>query len=253
MEKVISFNRRALASQALTIALKTRRAVGVELWQPICIYGVAEKLDVEVRFENISSMEGMYCKEPGPFILITSHRPAGRQRFTCAHELGHHIFDHGTHIDKLTNDVEKTVFDLNEFLAECFAGFFLMPKVAVRHAFEKRNLSFDHLSPTQIFNVANYFGVGYATLIRHMQLGLKLIPLNQAQSLLKIHPKEIRAEMLGADSSQQVIQIDKNWLGRPVDIEVGDNIIAPSDLNLEGKSVQLVKEERNLTVYKGVS
>ena len=51
-------------------------------------------------------------------IFISSLRPTGRQHFTCAHELGHHIFNHGMKIDELVSKKESSYND-DEFLVDC--------------------------------------------------------------------------------------------------------------------------------------
>src|SRR5437762_13235377 len=97
--------RKQLVMNAMAAALKVRRAAGITLWAPVCVYDLADQLEVEVRFVDIPSMEGMYYKNNLPAIFVSSLRPAGRQAFNCAHELGHHIFKHGSRIDKMTEFV----------------------------------------------------------------------------------------------------------------------------------------------------
>src|SRR6266567_4234154 len=93
--------RRSLVMDAADAALRMRQSAGLGIWTPMCIYDVAEELGLEVRFVDISSMEGMYCKTATPLILVSSLRPSGRQAFTCAHELGHHIYKHGCAVSAL--------------------------------------------------------------------------------------------------------------------------------------------------------
>ena len=54
-----TFNRRALATQAMRAAIATRAQAKLDQHSPICIYGLCEKLGVTVRFNDIN-MEGMY-------------------------------------------------------------------------------------------------------------------------------------------------------------------------------------------------
>ena len=94
-------NRRAIARQAMAAALRTRLSVGYGLDHAVCVYDLAEKLGVEVRFLDLPSMEGMYSSASGPTIIVSSLRPPGRRAFTCAHELGHHNRSDGVEIDEL--------------------------------------------------------------------------------------------------------------------------------------------------------
>src|SRR5260221_11353438 len=84
--------RRSLVMDAADAALRVGQSAGLGVWTPMCIYDVAEELGLEVRFVDISSMEGMYCKTAIPLILVSSLRPSGRQTFTCAHEPSRPIY-----------------------------------------------------------------------------------------------------------------------------------------------------------------
>ena len=127
-------NQQALAKSAATRALRIRAQVHAKPWEAVDVYDVAQQLSVEVRFTRISSMEGMYLRQDAPVILIASERPAGRQRFSCAHELGHHAFGDGSRVDELFDPNSSTVRPDDEIRADMFAGMLLMPKSSVDHA-----------------------------------------------------------------------------------------------------------------------
>lgn len=127
------FQEKKLAQQALTEALKLRRQKGLSPQQAIDIFDFTRDLGIEVNFVDIPSMEAMYLKQKIPTILISYHRPPGRQVFNCAHELGHHIFGHGTKVDEyLENQQVRGITDSEEYLADRFASFFLMPNTTTR-------------------------------------------------------------------------------------------------------------------------
>ena len=71
-----SFNRRALATQAMQAAIATRAKAKLDQHGPICIYGLSETLGVTVRFNNIN-MEGMYQRAAPPRIHLSA-RQIGR-------------------------------------------------------------------------------------------------------------------------------------------------------------------------------
>ena len=127
-----------LARKAYTVAIQERKRAGIGLTSAICVFDLIHKAGVEVRFQNISSMEGLYYNDGKPLILISSCRPRGRVAFNCAHEYGHHIFNHGARIDEVIDSTSKKTWEPDEFLADCFAGFFLMPKIAISKAFAVR-------------------------------------------------------------------------------------------------------------------
>ena len=70
-----SFDRRALATQAMQAAIATRARAKLDQHGPICIYGLSETLGVTVRFNNIN-MEGMYQRGVPPRIHLSARHPA---------------------------------------------------------------------------------------------------------------------------------------------------------------------------------
>jgi Zn-dependent peptidase ImmA (M78 family) len=210
------------------MALRVRLSAGVELWEPVCVFDLAENLGVEVRFVGIASMEGMYRSGEAPLILIASERPLGRKAFTCAHELGHRVFNDGTKIDELLEGGARTgPFDPREFRADCFAGFLLMPKTAVCRAFSLRGWDPAVCTAEQAYVIAGYFGVGYTSLVHQMRYSLALLSDCRADALLKATPKALRSSILGMAVERNLIVVDQPWSGRAVDGQVGDLVLAP--------------------------
>jgi Zn-dependent peptidase ImmA (M78 family) len=213
----------------------------------LCIYDAAENLSMEVRFVDIPSMEGMYVRNSGsnsqPIILVSALRPAGRQVSTTAHELGHHVFGHGTRIDEYIADADEqregNTLDCEEMIANMFAGFFLMPKAAVEHGFAARACAPVSATPRQVFAVAGWLGVGYGTLIHHMRSSLGMLSVGEAKRLLSIQPKRIRQEILGTTTMSDCFLIDHAWTGRPLDLQVGDAAIVSAGLEIEGSCLSL--------------
>jgi Zn-dependent peptidase ImmA (M78 family) len=220
--------RQVLAQQAQQKAIDVRRKAGFDHKSPLCIYGLCDKLNVRVRFIDIS-MEGVYLREAEPIILLSALRPLPRRIFTCAHELGHHVFGHGSTIDELIEESERSkAFQPEEFLANLFAGFLLMPVLGVRKAFVSRGWNADSATPEQVFTVACSFGVGYETLITHMAYSLRMISSSRASTLLKTKPKAIREKVLGRPSSDPLIIADEHWSMPTIDAEVGSLLLLPT-------------------------
>ena len=249
----MSFDRTALARQALQAALKVRQKLDIDLADPVCIYDLAPKLGLKILFEAIPSMEGLYCANLAR-ILINADRPAGRQAFSCAHEIGHHVFGHGDRIDLLSisdNDAPK---DPAEFLADCFAGFFLMPKLAVSNAFHRRQWTPATATSIQLFTIAGMLGVGYETLIGHMQFSLRMLSKASSDRLRVSSPKEIRKEILGRAHVGGLVVADTAWAGRPIDVAVGDLILAPSKIQIKGDYIRLINNgSRSETLLEAVA
>ena len=223
----------------MTEALRLRGRAGRQLHAPVCPIDLALDLGIEVRFEGLASLEGLYSPD-GPVILLGSLRPRGRRAFTCAHELGHHTFGHGLSLDQLQD--EPSPRDANEILADRFAAALLMPKLAVMHAFAARNWDAATCSAEQVFVVAGVLGVGYATLVGYLDGTLRAVTPSHASGLKRVKPKSLRTRLLGWEPSAGLVVVDTAWQGRPVDLGVGDVLLAPPGTRAHGVVFEQVNE-----------
>jgi Zn-dependent peptidase ImmA (M78 family) len=222
-----SMDKHALTQAAMRASVKARTKAGLDLINPICVFDLCERLGVTVRFTDIN-MEGMYDRVPKPRIHLSSLRPLPRRVFTCGHELGHHEFGHGSTIDEMREEAEALRTDSpDEFLANCFSAFTLMPIIGLRGAFARRGCTAVTADEVQIFAVACNFGVGYATLVSHLAYGIGEITAARSRQLLKSSPKSIRCKLLGDNSAEPLVLVDGLWVARAVDAEVGTSILLP--------------------------
>lgn len=242
-------DRRVLHERGARAALELRTRLEIPMGEALAVYDQAEKLGVEVRFLEAPSLEGMYFRQSQgqgtPLVVISALRPAGRQAWTAAHEIGHHVFGHGNRIDE--HEVggganRRASDDPDEVLANSFAGMFLMPKAAVERGFRVRG--FDPAAPSamEAYVVAGWLGVGYKTLIYHMQWTLKLLSSDRAQMLLARTAQQVRADLVGEQVRGDVMLVDRHWTGRAVDVRVGDILLLPEDAHVAGASLSVVTQ-----------
>jgi len=217
---------KSLARRALRGALEVRKMAQIPLSAPLCIYDVAsEKLKIEVRFHAGASFGGMYAKETQT-ILVPSERPAGRRAFTCAHEVGHWYFNHGTKIEDLDELEKGGSDDPDEILVNQFAGHLLMPKWAVEKSFSDHQLNPFVATDRDFYAAACQFGVGYGTIINHLQYALDILPAHQAERLLQSSPKLIKEKLLNRPFPAHLVLVDLAWKQDvPIDLEVGDGVL----------------------------
>lgn len=241
-----------IARRALKGAIDVRKRADIPLIDPVCIYDLAEKLQIEVKFLAVDSLEGMYSKN-SQTILLSSVRPSGRRSYTCGHELGHWYYHHSGCIDETGSIENSNHSSPHERLADTFAGFLLMPPWAIKEAFKKRGYSFPSCTPLQIYKIAVQFNVGYSTLINHLQWGLHLLYDSQARELLKTQPKEIREELFGKPYSGHLVVADKYWSSIPIDLQVGDIAIIPADCILEGKCIEQKAVTKHGIILSGIT
>jgi len=236
----------------LTEALRIRSAQKIELYEPICPYDLAEKLDIRVYFDAMPSMEGAYINDEPPRIILSALRPAGRTSYNCAHEIGHHVFNHGSRIDEIFENPDKIQQNREEFLADVFAGFLLMPKLAVSYGFSQRKWSINDFTPEQAFVVAGWLGVGYTTLINHICYSFRLISSDKAKELCKVPLKKIKRNLIGQEVQENIFLVDRYWVGRPIDIQVGDIVVFQEDVFLDEKMFNSMLVSSEKREFKGL-
>jgi Zn-dependent peptidase ImmA (M78 family) len=246
-------NRRSLVREGMTASIQTRIQAGMGANEPLCIYELCRKLGIKVRFVDIN-VEGMYSRGKDPRIIVAAKRPVPRRAFTCAHELGHHIFGHGSTVDELEDERSKEDSDRpEEIVANSFAAFTLMPTVGVRHAFSSRQMVPNKATPAQMFSIACNFGVGYATLVNHLAYGINDLSPTRAGELLKSSPKSIREQLLGEPNGAPLVVADRLWNANTLDLEVGSNLLLPRGVKVAQGVVEPRKDIGENTLYRAVS
>lgn len=248
----MSPNRRKVALEAARSAYEVRRCAKLPLDGPCCVYDLAERGGVEIRFANLPSMEGVYYPAT-PAIILSSLRPPGRQAFTCAHEFGHHIYSHGEQFDELVEDRQTArKYDQKEFIADCFAGALLMPKSAVLKGLAERSLRAQDIQAHELYPVASWLGVGYTALLYHMHRVLGIISADQLSRLEKVRLPAIRKTLLGFGCSEHLIVADHAWFGRPIDAQVSDLVLLPPDAQAEGDFLEVLQRDFKMCIARAV-
>lgn len=227
--------RRKLTLQAAARAQLVRAKCNIAQSSAVDPISVAVKRGCDVRFMPLPSLEGVYSPIPTPVIVLGSQRHSGRRAYTCAHELGHHEFEHGARIEELNYGKFKKENTPNEFLADMFAAFLLMSQGSIRRSLKEYDIQLQEIEPMQIFRLASYFGVSYGALINHMTWTLKLLNSQQMKNLLRIQPKELKAQFDGTPQSEVVI-VDEFWRNRTADLEIGDILVLHSGAVLDNGS-----------------
>lgn len=123
---------------------------------PVDPFKIAEKHGAEVHFGDIpEDVEGLFrprgCDYEYDQIWIDTDSSIVRQRFTCAHELGHMVEDSGSsRIDRRRDSLARRGTDPHEIYANAFAAALLMPEYAVK---QLHGLGADPV------DLASFFGV----------------------------------------------------------------------------------------------
>jgi len=231
-----------LARRAVRAAATLRAELGLGPTDPVCPFDVAEQMGIVVRLVALPSLEGMYSPEPRPAILVSVERPVGRRRYTCGHELGHHVFGHGTRLDQLEDERTAAAWSPEEFLAQRFAAALMMPKFAVESAFVRRGWLLAEPTAEMVFIVAQELGVGFTSLLEHLETTLGSVSGHVARTLRRTSLKKLRTALARFTVSHDLLIVDNHWGRRSVDIEVGDVVLLPADATFHGGCAVLKSE-----------
>lgn len=244
-----------LFRKALLKADEVRMQLGLNMFQPLNIFDSCITLGLSVRFVDIN-MEGMYIRqkdETHPTILMSNQRPLPRRCFTCAHELGHHVFNHGIKLDVLMDEeFHSASNESDELLVDSFAGALLMPIAGIQAEFAKRNWSPQKASAIQFYTICSAFGTGYKTLIVHCRAN-KIITEQKASDLLKSTPAKILKSFSQPNTHNAYFKIiDSHSHLSTIDLEVANYIILPPSTRIEGDHLKKYIETPIGTVHIAV-
>lgn len=159
----MAFNDKILEAKAN----KFRRELGL---------GTETSLDLEKLLLNLgvltvykpleSEFSGMALKtNENLFMLINSALPVGRQNFTIGHELYHLFIQHDFNF-QICNAGKFDKKDKEEYNADVFSSYFLMPDAALIKQIPEKELGWgETLSLATIIKMEQYFGVSRAALL----------------------------------------------------------------------------------------
>jgi hypothetical protein len=214
---------------ALKTALEYRVRNGIPLDAPCDVYELIVRQAIELRFMEVKSLEGLYLVDgTAAQINVCAYRPAGLQRFTAAHELGHHVFGHGSSFDPDLDYKERfSSFGPQERLADMFSRFLLMPLRAVHAGFSHLGATTSNPSPAEVFKVASWLGVGYTSLLHQMRWSLRILAQAEFDLLIKEKPQNIKQGLTPSISKcgrTELWPVHSSWAGTHIHAEIGDVI-----------------------------
>lgn len=182
--------------------------------RPVDVIEVIHQLGLLLLFRPLSSLLGAYLPNAGAGgILVTTQRDLHVQRFTAAHELGHHVLQHTA--PSLDSDVgyvargESDGYDIQELEADSFAAEFLLPAwLIVAHARRRLWGKSDLRKPDTVYQLSLRLGASYSATCWSL-FSSKLIDFPTAQQLANTQPKECKQRALPG-------VIPKSWARKDV-------------------------------------
>jgi predicted secreted protein len=178
-------------------ALRARRHLGVAMDQPIDIYDAIRGMRLWLLFQPLDGLFGVYLREDAAAGVVVSVKvhPA-LQRYTAAHELGHHVMGHQAGIDPERNITRWASLGTQELSAQMFAAEFLMPLAAVNAAAASLGVGRQSLEPVGVYQLSLRLRTSYSAMITRLQT-LRWTDRRGAARLRAIAPKQVKARLLG--------------------------------------------------------
>ncbi|AHF87921.1 hypothetical protein RLEG3_06540 (plasmid) [Rhizobium leguminosarum bv. trifolii WSM1689] len=166
------------------------------------VYDVISRLHVPLFFTKLDGLLGAYYRHPSPGILVTTQRPLNQQRFTAAHELGHHWLGHAPSIDDTQSALRRMPFQqgqgdsIQEIGAETFAASFLLPRWLLEWHCERQDWTDDTFAdPIMIYQLALRVGVSYAATVWTLQR-YGVFDRNFALAAANLEVKDLKKRLL---------------------------------------------------------
>lgn len=128
---------------ASTAAQRLHARLGTDYDKPVDIFRIVQDEGIWLASRPLSgALYGFYLRQGAAAgIVVNSDHPEPLQRYTCAHELGHHVLGHQSHLDE-PDDVRGPAGNrANEVAAQAFAGALLMPLQAVNRVMRRLGMT----------------------------------------------------------------------------------------------------------------
>jgi Zn-dependent peptidase ImmA (M78 family) len=195
----------------LGIQAKVVRDVG-----RIDVYDTIARLGVPLMFTRLDGLLGAYYRDPTPGILVTTRRPLSQQRFTAAHELGHHHLGHTPSLDD-ESILRRAPFqaragdNLQEVEAEAFAAAFLLPRWLLDWHCERQDWTDADLhDPALVYQLALRTGTSYEATVWTLHR-YDVFDRATARLMASVELKKIKQKLLHGYSPENFHDVDV-WL-----------------------------------------
>ncbi|MGI8550060.1 MAG: ImmA/IrrE family metallo-endopeptidase [Dehalococcoidia bacterium] len=183
---------------AMLAAAHAHRDLGIDTSRRIDVFAAIEKSDILLAFEPFPRLSGAYFSDPNvkAAILINANHPLSRQRYTAAHELGHHLLSHGTSVDPATEPLFRwggTNPPDTEMVAEAFAAWFLMPPRLVQSCLSELGIVRPE-RPDEVYTLSLRLGTSYEATARHLP-NLQLASGSAVDGWIRVQPRDIKTAL----------------------------------------------------------
>ncbi len=206
--------------KGMRAALGLQRDLGLDRGEArghrVDVFGAIYKENVPLLFRKLEPLMGAYLREKGnPGIILTTRRPLGQQRFTAAHELGHHMLNHDPHADddsilRRSPDLARDYTRLPpaEQEADAFASYFLVPDWLITTLIQRQEWMPQRLQdPSIVYQMALRVGASYRATVYALARN-KVIGAGVRQQLARAQPATIKRALVPDHPLESTRDID---------------------------------------------
>jgi hypothetical protein len=219
-------------TRAAVRAAELHADLEIDLSCPVDVFQAVDELGLILAFAPLGEVSGVYL--PGPptaGIMLHEGHPRTRQRYSAAHELGHHVFDHAADVDLGPKEglerADGERWPDHEKEAESFAAWFLMPRRLLKSGL--RRLGIEHPADAyDVYALSLWLGTSYTATARQLAV-TKLVDRTRADEWAEIPPRNLKralaGEMVPDDLRNDVWWLDRRNHMQPVDARPGDRLV----------------------------
>ena len=230
-------------------AQRARVRFGLRDVRRVDVFSIIEDQGVWLMFQPLDRLYGFY-RRMGEVagITVNAQHPPSVQRYTAAHELGHHLLGHGYSIDEVhaidgaagveeTRDFDEALAarsnvdvgnPLEEAAAQAFAATFLMPIQTVNRALLDAGFDRDRpdLDAEDVYRLSLEFGTSYEATVTQLAV-LEKISWPRARAL-RLPPIKIKTALAGRrpDDSRADVWLIEDTVGEHhLPLRIADEIV----------------------------
>lgn len=148
-------------------AARLHARLHTDLSRPVDIFRIVQELGIWLNSRPLGNLFGFYLRQDDALgVCLNAAHPETLQRYTCAHELGHHLLGHESNLDDAADiDGLGGGTPAQERAAQVFAGNFLMPLGLVNRVLRRLELYGRSLTATDVYEVSRELDVSYTAAV----------------------------------------------------------------------------------------
>jgi Zn-dependent peptidase ImmA (M78 family) len=229
---------------AMVAAADAQEELQLDTFQRVDVFDAMASAGLRVIFRKLDGCAALYLPSSlggRPGAIINASHPLALQRYSAAHETGHHFFGHSTQVTRDAEPQRATVrLSAQEMLAEAFAAWFLMPPEGVEQALASMHLTHPR-SPADVYGLSLRVGTSYQATCVHLP-NLKLLHARKSTEWSKLSLKDIKQHLSG-HGIWVLSPADKD---RTIVVRAGDRLL----LDVADADVQMLPPGASSTILR---